>query len=107
MGQIIYEELGGVRKGKNYFFAFNATWPLAKIRVFDDKILIKIFLLKDVFLLKDEINYIQKYHSFLGFLGGGIRIFHKKQENPFLVFWSFSLNKLIRNIKKAGYVVKE
>ena len=107
MNQLIYQKFGGIRKGQSFWFAVNATWPLAKIEIFHEEIIIKYLLFKKIKFLKEEIDYIEKFQGVLGPFGRGIRIFHNKNsESPFIVFWSFSVKKLIDKLKEANYKIK-
>ena len=34
----VYSETGGIRYGSSFYMGMNATWPLAKIKIFHDRI---------------------------------------------------------------------
>ena len=106
MSKILYEEIGGLRKGQNFWLAGNTTWPFAKIEIYEDKIIITHLFSRKLEFQKHEINYIEKYRGFLPF-SKGIRIDHNKAGmSPFILFWSFSVNRLISKITERGIIIK-
>ena len=108
MQKPIYQERGGLRKGKSFCLALNITWPLVKIEVFNEKIIIKYPFQSKIKISKKEIKSIKKFQGILGPFGKGIRILHYKNSlDPFLVFWSFSRNKLLNKLEKEGYPIKK
>ncbi len=105
MGDCIYNEFGGIRKGQNFLFALKATWPLAKLEIFREKIVLKYLFFGKIEFQREEIDRIEPFRTIMGPLGRGIRIFHHKDSvSPFIVFWSFSLDTLLNNLKKAKYI---
>lgn len=98
----IYQENGGIRIGDSYWFSLNYTWPLASISVSKKNILLAYNSSKIEFK-KKEVKYIEKYR---GLFSKGIRIYHKRKNNPFIVFWSYSVDDLIQKLRDVGYKVK-
>ncbi len=104
METIIHSEVGGFRKGMSYMLAWNGTIPFAFIQVYPRKIVFTyLFFFKNVFT-PENVEYIEKYH---GIFSPGVHIVHKiKGVSPFILFWSFSCNKLLDAIKSAGFIVR-
>ena len=99
----IFEDRGGLRVGRSYWISNNFTHPLAKIYISREKLVFTFAFLK-IQLKKREITFIKKYR---GFFSNGIKINHKKLKAPkFIVFWSFSVDKLIKELKKRKYKTK-
>ena len=104
--KLLYSEVGGLKEGLSYWWAINQTYPFAKIKIFNEKIIIDSKLSKREYS-RSKIECIEKYQGILGILGRGIRIRHKiKKAPPFIIFWSFKVDNLIKELKKAGYKMK-
>lgn len=104
MKNLIYKEIGGMRKGLNESLCVNMTWPLAKIEIYPKKIILTYLFFKKIKLTKSEVDYCTIYK---GFFGSGIRIYHHNLDyDQFIVFWSFSLDKLSKKLKSAGFNLK-
>lgn len=107
MSKLIHQEFGGLKKGRNYCFAMNVTWPLAKLEIYSEKIVLKYLLFFEIEFRKHEIDRVKRFQGALELMGEGVVIFHhKKSASPFVVFWSFSPDKLLRQIQDAGYAVE-
>lgn len=97
----VYTKRGGLAIGK--WFGFRATWPLAKIEIYEEKLIIKCFLHKSIEFNKEDIISISKYLRF-PILVDGVLIKHKKKNiNSFILFWSISSSKLLKKFKEFNY----
>ena len=104
MEKIIFKATGGMNVGKNYFLAVSLSWPLVKLEIFKDKIVLK-YPFNKIEFKKKEINFLQEYR---GFFSKGVQIHHRKLEvNKFIVFWSSKPEKILQISKKEGYKIKE
>ena len=82
----------------------NATWPLVKLEIYSDKLILNCFFFEKVVLLKSEITGITKYK---GFFSTGVAITHSNPNtNPFILFWSRSTQSLLTQFEAAGYPIK-
>jgi hypothetical protein len=102
--ELLYEEKGGLKKGKSFMIAMNFSWPLAKIQIYREKIILKYLFFKMEFF-KPEIEKIEKTKVFRK-LGEGVRFHHKKNYSKYIVFWSFNTNNLIKKLEETGYIVE-
>lgn len=93
---------GGMRKGKSYWLSSNYTWPLTKLEIFKNEIIL-ITPLTKMHLKKSELDHFKRYK---GLFSKGVQIFHKKTNlDKFIVFWCSNPEKLLRELKEAGYEV--
>jgi len=97
-----YMQRGGLTWGTNLFV--NTTSPCAEIQVFPDKIVFKVNFLrickKEIVLNKNEIIKIEPTSCFIK----GFRFCHTSMKaDEVLIFWSFSLGKLMDNLIVMGY----
>ena len=98
----ICTQKGGLTWGTNLFV--NTTSPCAEIEVFSDKIVFKVNFLrickKEIVLDKNEIVKIDLTRCFIK----GFRFYHTSMKaDEILIFWSFSLGKLMDNLIEMGY----
>ena len=100
MSDLIYKGTGGLKYGY-----LNVTWPLAQIEIYQDKIRlrIRIPIIQGFSISKAELETIEPFQGFPGPIGKGIRLVFR--ENT-CIFWSFSRDKLIKILEKAGYAKK-
>ncbi|MFK7774169.1 MAG: hypothetical protein AB8F94_18605 [Saprospiraceae bacterium] len=94
-----YELTGGARIGMA-----NATWPLAKLKVNQDKLEINATIIGNLVFQPSDIISIEPYTQ-IPFLGQGIKINHKVEGyNSKVIFWTFKNPKtVIDEIKKTGF----
>ena len=101
-----YEERGGLRWGKTYWRAANATWPFAKITVSTNAITIRLTsgIANRVFAFsKSEITSLRKTR---GFFSTGLDIRHTNRQCPqFIVFWTIRFHILKMQLEQRGYTV--
>lgn len=100
--KLLYGEKGGARIGTSFWRAANASYPLAKIEVYDDLISLSVkMIINRVDFKKTEVTAVCAYK---GLFSQGIKIEHTKNDvGPFVVFWSFKTDKLLNKLRKAGY----
>ncbi|MBW3015584.1 hypothetical protein KY330_04120 [Candidatus Woesearchaeota archaeon] len=100
---MIYSERGGISVGKNELMTANTSWPVGKIEVYPDRIVLNAFFFKRVFY-KEDIEYV----GLVKFLfKPGVRIFHRNNKSKYAVFWSWKPENLIERIREAGYKVQK
>ena len=105
---LLYREIGGIRKGKCYALSFHATWPFAEIEIYQDKIVLKCLFFFKTELKVNEIDFVEPVFHQLKIMGGGVKInHHNKKTSPYIVFWSFSMKKLLNKFKEVNIKVKE
>jgi hypothetical protein len=98
-----FSQTGGARIGRSVFFAFNATWPFAKLKV-DDTELALSCLTETWIFPKDSIRTLRKYRGV--FFSTGLRIEHSvARYPPFVVFWTFGFAALKRELEGRGYTL--
>jgi hypothetical protein len=99
---LIYKERGGLQGiGIGY-----ATWPFAKLEIFNDKLVLTTFIFfGKIEFKKSQIVSIEK---FKGLLYTGITINHNNLEVfPDIIFKSFDTDRLLSKLENAGYPVKK
>lgn len=99
--KLIHKEIGGLRIGQGFWLALNMTWPLAKLEIYKDKIILTYLFFRKITFEKNEINYFEETH---GFYTPEIKIVHNKMNiSPYILFWSLFPDKLLDRLKKTGY----
>ena len=86
---------------------FNATWPLAGVKVYSDRIIISILMVKKIELLKSNIVSIEPYKLLPG-IGEGLLIKSRNKvkygklfftPTDEIIIWTLkNKNKLISNL---------
>jgi hypothetical protein len=90
-----FSQIGGARLG-----LFNATWPLAKLMVNPEELRLWVLGIKFIFP-RASITRISEYSKFLS---NGVRIEHSNKRAPqFIVFWTFDLPTLLKELTLLGY----
>ncbi len=91
---------GGARVGW-----INATWPLAKLIIQNNRIDLKAAFVGKYSFAKEQVISINKYTT-IPIWGWGIQIVHNVSEYPKkIIFWSFSSpTSLIKKIEAAGFL---
>jgi len=96
------EFTGGVRYGKTYTNAFNATWPFARLIIGPEGIQLNSTFFKIFSFSKQDITAVSKYS---GFFSEGLRIEHHVADYPpFIVFWTSKLEAISIALSKNGYI---
>ena len=89
--EAIYSQTGGCHVGRNFWWAFNATWPFAGLFIYRDELVLSSFLRRYCFA-RSDITEITRYGVPFS---PGIRIHHTVANYPkFVVFWSWNLPDL-------------
>jgi hypothetical protein len=89
---------GGARIG-----LWNATWPLAKLRLGSDTVSLKV-LVREYIWAKSEII---GFEFFDGLFSRGVKITHSKQDRDSpIIFWSFAPREVLLAAQKLGIPIK-
>ncbi len=106
MDNPLYSERGGSWVWIEWYLNVSTTWPLSKIDVYKDKLVINTFPSSIKFEKEDIIKIVP--YKFLPFIIEGIKIYHNKKASfNCVIFWSFNVNKLIRKLEEAGFKVEK
>ena len=98
-----FSQIGGARIGRSVFFAFNATWPLAKLTVEDAELALSCLTETWIFP-RVSIRTLRKYRGV--FFSTGLKVEHSiARYPPFVVFWTFRFAALRRELERRGYTV--
>lgn len=96
---VLYKEKGGFFNG-----FFNYGTPFVLLKIYKDKIRIRVPFLAVLEFKKGDIDYIERFH---GLFSKGINIVQKnKHGRTSVVFWSMNVDHLVEELKKAGYTVR-
>jgi len=99
----IYEETGGIRIGDSFWWAMNYSGPPVKLSIYKEKVII-VYGFSKIEFKKSEIVSVGKVR---GIFSKGVRIYHKRNKNPFVIFWTFSVDNLIKEFEKRGYKINK
>lgn len=107
---LLYKHKGGLSMGisPDSIIASELPFPLAKIEIYKDKIIIK-YPFGKIELNKEDITSLEPYEDKRGFLIGstiGIKINHKNTKAPRFIFFCNGDYKIIDKLKKFGYKTK-
>jgi hypothetical protein len=95
--EMSYSQFGGARLG-----LFNATWPLAKLVAGPEELKLWVLGIKLAFP-KASITRLSEHR---GYMSTGLRVEHSNPSAPqFIVFWTFDLSTLLRELSSLGYPV--
>lgn len=93
---------GGIRVGRSYWLAWNATVPFATLSATDKELKLSGLGKTYSFLKSDNFRLSQ----YVGILARGLQIEHSDPTYPkFLVFWTFHLAEVRRSLEELGYQV--
>ena len=97
---VLYKEKGGFFNG-----FYNYGTPFVMLKIYEDKIRIRIPFLAVLEFKKGDIDYIDR---FFGLFSKGINIVQKDRRHgrTSVVFWSMNVEHLVEELKKAGYKVR-
>jgi len=99
-----HEFTGGIRYGKDYYDAINASWPFAKLAIARENIALSIFW-KSFSISRNQLKRIVKYS---GAFSQGIRIEHTMKEcPPFIVFWTRDVEEVTSKLSENGFILNE
>lgn len=97
---------GGIRYGRNYCLAFNATWPFAQLLVEPDFITLTSRFLFWRSELRFEKNQIKRISEYRPLISMGLRIEHSVAGYPpFILFWTFIFDAIKAELVQNGYSV--
>jgi hypothetical protein len=105
---LLYKKRGGLSTGGGDIFQSELPFPLAKIEIYKDKIIIK-YPLGKIELDKKDITYIEPCEDKVGLLVGsvkGIKINHRKTKVPRYIFFCSGNYEIINKLKEFGYKTK-
>lgn len=106
-----YQEVGGLRWGISFWRAANATWPFASLQASSEMISVTLSvfgLYKRQFeFSKAEIIGVRKKRGIFPFNTGIIFTHRKPEYPPFILFWSFSYQRLSNGLARLGFLVAE
>jgi hypothetical protein len=98
----IYSQTGGWHVGRNFWWAFNVTWPFASLLIYRDELVLRALLWRYTFP-RDKIVEIVPYHVLLS---PGIKIEHTVVGYPkFIVFWTFDFSDLLEALHQNAFPV--
>lgn len=98
-----YYHDGSVWYGKNFWDSSNSK--CVRLKIYPDSLVVSSFGREIIKLHKSDVIYIQKYRWLSSI---GLRIYHKKKnEGPFIIFWTGLPNKMLSNLRRADYEVQE
>jgi hypothetical protein len=96
---VLYKEKGGFFNG-----FFNYGTPFVLLKIYEDKIRIRIPFLAVLEFKKGDIDYIER---FMGLFSKGINIVQRNRHgHTSVVFWSMDVERLVEELKKAGFNVR-
>jgi hypothetical protein len=101
-----FTQTGGARLGCG-FWAFNASFPLAKISVTDDALELTI---RGIFgnCYSFPRGSILKLHKYSSVSLDGLRIEHLVSSyEPFIMFWTFNFDELEQALEKHGFHLEQ
>lgn len=101
----IFTQTGGARFGRG-FWAFNASFPLAKISVTNDEIELTV---RGIFggCYSFPREAILKLHKYSSTASDGLRIEHSiSSYDPFIMFWTFNFDELEQALEKHGFHIE-
>jgi hypothetical protein len=102
-----YRERGGLRWGQSFWNAANASWPFASLRIAPGLIEIDLnawpFFSNQFLFTSPEVTRLQRVN---GLISSGVQIEHLQSTYPpFILFWSFDCQAVLREAKAAGFPV--
>jgi len=97
-----YLVVGGARIGEHSWYALNASWPLAELRIGNSALELSCLRKRWVFP-KESIVRLSRHR---GLFSVGLRVEHGvKDYEPFVVFWTFRFGRLRQELESRGYLV--
>lgn len=104
-----YQETGGLRWGRSFILAMNASWPLAKLEATRDAIRIEMSFLG---MMRRRFEFaradIRALRRRSGLMSVGLQVEHARSDYPpFIVFWTFRYPTLKARLEQLGYAVLE
>jgi hypothetical protein len=98
----IYSQVGGYRVGRNFWLAFNASWPFATLEIQAER-LVLAGLWRRYDFPRASIIRLSEHH---GLFSSGLRIEHSIAAYPRLVvFWTRELQTLQEKLRANAFPV--
>jgi hypothetical protein len=99
---LVFEQTGGYRVGRNAWLALNASWPFGTLQIRRGELILRCIASRYRF----PSASISRLSRFQGAFSSGLRIEHSIAKYPrFIVFWSRAMPELQSRIKEAGFHV--
>ena len=81
----------------------NATWPLAKLSVSADSIVVAAGILGEHSFTPDQVVEVRRI-TWIPVVGTGVQIIHTRSDVPSrIIFWSFSPGTVLAGIERVGF----
>jgi hypothetical protein len=98
---------GGLRWGESFWQAANVTWPFASWKLSSDSLEVTLglgpFFVRRFSFARTEVKVLRPCH---GIISSGVQIEHLKANYPpFIVFWSFTVDRLLADAESAGFPI--
>ena len=98
---------GGLRLGESFWRAANVTWPFASWKLSSDSLEVSLGLgpicLRRFTFARTEVRVLRPCNGMLSF---GVQIEHTKAKYPpFIVFWSFTVDRLLADAESEGFPI--
>ena len=98
--ELVFEQTGGYRVGRNAWLAFNASWPFGTLQVRRGALVLQCIAKRYRF----PTESITRLSYFRGAFSSGLRIEHSVPEySRFIAFWSPAMSGLRSRLKEAGF----
>ena len=99
---LVFEQTGGYRVGRNAWLALNASWPFGTLQVRRGELILRCIASRYRF----PSASISRLSRFQGAFSSGLRIEHSIAKYPrLIVFWSRAMPELESRLKGAGFHV--
>jgi hypothetical protein len=101
-----YFERGGLRWGRSFWLAANATWPFATLGITRESVEVQVGVwpLRRRFLFAPE--EVRAFRRCRGLFSVGVQVEHARPDYPPLIlFWTFRSWQLLRAVRALGYPV--
>jgi len=100
--ELVFEQTGGYRVGRNAWLAFNASWPFGTLQIRRGELVLQCIASRYRF----PRTSITRLSRFQGAFSSGLRIEHAIVKYPrFIVFWSRAMPELQSRLKEAEFHV--
>ncbi len=95
---------GGIRFGKSFWRAANATWPFTKLTIEPGALTLSTVFFGTFRFEKAQIKKLSGYSGFIPFVSKGILIEHTVPDYPpFILFWTYSPESVKNALIQNGY----
>jgi len=100
--ELVFEQTGGYRVGRNAWLAFNASWPFGTLLIKRGELVLQCIASCYHF----PNASVTRLSRFQGAFSSGLRIEHSIATYPrFIVFWSRAMPELQSRLTEAGFRV--